>query len=112
MSMRPRTFFEYKSRSSVEPHSSGESHGGILGFPKQSRYSNLIRFSICRKAAEGAPFIVKDVKTEEYFVAQLKPLDDSLRRGVSMHNVLDDRGFVQYRQIIADRDLALVVYEK
>ena len=55
---------------------------------------------------------MRDRKTDESFVAQLKPLDDSLRRGIAMHNVLADRGFVQYRQVIGDQDLALVVYEK
>uniref|UniRef100_A0A7E4UT80 Immunoglobulin I-set domain protein n=1 Tax=Panagrellus redivivus TaxID=6233 RepID=A0A7E4UT80_PANRE len=64
-----------------------------------------------KKAATGAPFIVKEKKTGKRFVAQLKPADDSLKRGLAMHNVLDGRPFVQYHQVIADKGMALVVFE-
>ena len=56
--------------------------------------------------------MVKDKKTQEVFIAQLKPLDDNLKRGIGMHNILDHPGFVQYRNVIAGPGSAIVVYEK
>ncbi|KAE9550262.1 hypothetical protein FO519_006523 [Halicephalobus sp. NKZ332] len=64
-----------------------------------------------KKAPSGAPFLVKDKKTQEFFIAQLKPLDDNLKRGIGVHNILDHPGFVQYRHVIAGPGSALVVYE-
>ena len=67
---------------------------------------------IFRRAGSGAPFRVRERKSERTFLAQLKPYDDALKRTVDIHNSLDHRGIEQYHQVVRDGQLALVVFEK
>lgn len=71
----------------------------------------LTRFR-CRKAASGAIFRVIERKSGKRFLGQLKPLDEDLKRNIAMHNILDDPHFVQFRQVVTDQGLAVVIFEK
>ncbi|VDM85913.1 unnamed protein product [Strongylus vulgaris] len=67
---------------------------------------------ICRLAATGAPFRVRERRTADEFLAQLKPLNDALKRNVDMYNSVDHENIVRFHEVIKDDDLALVVYEE
>lgn len=67
---------------------------------------------LCREAAAGALFHVTERETGKRFVAQLRPLDESLARCIEMHNILDHENIVQYHQIIMDQGIAVLVYQK
>ncbi|CAB3407314.1 unnamed protein product [Caenorhabditis bovis] len=62
-------------------------------------------------AANGAPFHVIEKATRREFLAQLRPIDDSLTRHVDIHNSLDHPGVVQMHRVVRDEQLALVVFE-
>ncbi|KAI1702784.1 immunoglobulin domain-containing protein [Ditylenchus destructor] len=63
-----------------------------------------------KKAAAGAPFRVIEKATGDCFLAQLKPLDDSLPTVISMNNIFDSPKLASMHAAIADQGLALVVY--
>lgn len=58
------------------------------------------------------PFRVIERATDKHYIAQLKPLDEDLKRNLAMHNILEDPGMIQIKQAISDQGLAVVVYEK
>lgn len=55
---------------------------------------------------------MKERRTGQAFLAQLKPIDDSLQRNVDMNNSVDHENIVRLHEVIRDGKLALVVYEK
>ncbi|VDK76184.1 unnamed protein product [Cylicostephanus goldi] len=63
-------------------------------------------------AASGAPFRVRERRTGDEFLAQLKPLNDALQRDVDMYNCVDHENIVRFHEVIKDDDLALIVYEE
>uniref|UniRef100_A0A1I7XHF7 Protein kinase domain-containing protein n=1 Tax=Heterorhabditis bacteriophora TaxID=37862 RepID=A0A1I7XHF7_HETBA len=62
-------------------------------------------------AASGAPFRVKEKISGKTFLAQLKPIDDALKRNVDIHNSMDHENIEQFYQVLQDKQLALIVYE-
>lgn len=74
--------------------------------------SRTIAYQWCfRLAAAGAPFRVKERRTGNRYLAQLKPFEEA-KRGLETHNVLEHPNVAQYKQVIHDKDLAIVVYEE
>lgn len=47
------------------------------------------------------------------FLAQLKPLDETLNNCIAINNILDDpKRLARFHEALADEELALVVYDK
>ncbi|VDO06216.1 unnamed protein product [Haemonchus placei] len=63
-------------------------------------------------ATSGAPFWVKEKRTGDEFLAQLKPIDDALQRNVDMYNTVDHENIVRFHEVVKDEKLAMVVYEE
>ncbi|VDM36482.1 unnamed protein product [Toxocara canis] len=65
-----------------------------------------------KAAAAGAPFHVTERESGRRFMAQLRPLDESLARNIQIHNSLDHPNIVQFHQVVMDQGIAVLVYEK
>ncbi|CAD5207130.1 unnamed protein product [Bursaphelenchus okinawaensis] len=63
------------------------------------------------KAAAGAYFKVKDKETGQSYLAQLKPMTSELSNYISIHNVVDHPHLAQLHAAIADKGLAVLIFE-